>query len=99
MPDNREEPTGFLELSEDSAPAPGLQKLTTRPIKREHTRRTIAYILVGTLVALAIVGAAGWLFFGEDTDRMQNFAVVFSPVTTLIGTVIGFYFSSTADSN
>lgn len=98
-PESRPEssPTEPTVLGEgEPPPQPGLNGVIREVRKghREVTRRHIALILVAALVALTAVGATGWLIWGSDTARMQNFAIVFSPITTLFGTVIGFYFSS-----
>lgn len=86
------------EIAESVSPTPGLQVVVEQPVPpRERTRRTIAFVLVFALVGLLVVGAIGWICYGDDTPRMQNFAIIFSPITTLFGTVIGFYFSSTED--
>ncbi|MFN8192511.1 MAG: hypothetical protein U0R78_19205 [Nocardioidaceae bacterium] len=44
------------------------------------------------MATVIVVGAIGWLRFGDDTARMQGYAVIFSPVSTLLGTILGYYF-------
>ncbi|MGB3764489.1 MAG: hypothetical protein WA966_14840 [Ornithinimicrobium sp.] len=91
-------PKEVLDLDEAGHvdPVPGLvhphETLLQR--KREDARRWIALALIFMLFVLVAVGCWGWISHGSDVERMQNFAVLFSPVVTLLGTVLGFYFSS-----
>lgn len=87
------EPAPIDETETAPAPKGGLLKLPTRP-SREHARRQLAYWLLVLLTILVVVGCVGWLAHGTDRDRMQNYAILFSPIVTLLGTVLGFYFSS-----
>lgn len=66
----------------------------SEPTHMDSTRRWIAYGLVLLLATITIIGALGWWRHGEDPERIQSFAIIFSPVVTLVGTVLGFYFSS-----
>lgn len=54
----------------------------------------LAWPFVLILATVVLVGCVGWLMDGNDVDRMQTFAGVFGPVTTLLAAVLGFYFSS-----
>lgn len=83
-----------ISISEDVEPSPGLIRLQGSHVPREETRRRLAYALVAILGILVAVGCAGWLLHGDDVDRMQNFALIFAPVVTLLGTILGFYFSN-----
>lgn len=82
-------------LTEDADAGSRLTPPTTTPQQqRETTRTKLAWALVLSLIALVGVGATGWLLYGNDVERMQTFAIVFAPIVTLVGTVLGFYFSS-----
>lgn len=67
------------------------------PVSTEHhtneTRRWLAIILMAMLAIVVLAGAIGWILWGDDPDRMQNFSVVFSPLFTLAAGALGFYFS------
>jgi hypothetical protein len=65
-----------------------------RQAQRDKTRDGLAWVLVVILAVLVVVGCVGWLCYGDDTQRMQSFAILFGPVTTLLGAVLAFYFSS-----
>jgi hypothetical protein len=83
------------ETGEVPAPPGGL--LTPdqqRQVQRDKTRDYLAWVLILILAGLVLVGCIGWLRHGNDTSQMQSFAILFGPVTTLLGTVLGFYFSS-----
>lgn len=81
-------------ITEDTIPVPGLPQQSAPQIEvyRERTRRHLAWAMIGLLATVIVVGAIGWLRFGDDTARMQGYAVIFSPVSTLLGTILGYYF-------
>lgn len=81
----------------ENVPAAGLKagfQLASIEHRRESTRNWIVYALLAILALLVLVGCIGWLMYGADTSRMQNFSVLFSPVVTLLAGMLGFYFSS-----
>lgn len=82
-------------LAEDEPPGRG-RVLQTRDKKAPHPDRVRMY-LAGAMVAIlaVIVGVAcyGWIM-GRHLEDMQALAIVMSPVVTLVGTILGFYFSS-----
>lgn len=82
------------EIRETVEPRRGLEQLHETVVSREKTRRRIAYLLVFILAGMVAVGCVGWLSHGEDVERMQNFGLIFAPVTTLLASMLAFYFSS-----
>jgi hypothetical protein len=84
-------PTDIVEFEQ-----PSTQKVfnASEPTHMDNTRRWIAYGLVLLLATVTIIGALGWWSHGADPQRIQSYAIIFSPVVTLVGTVLGFYFSS-----
>lgn len=81
-------------VAEDVEPRPGLSYPQEIETPRDATRKWLAYALVFILLILVVVGCVGWLRDGSDADRMQNFSLLFAPIVTLLGTILGFYFSS-----
>jgi len=84
--------TRDLDIIDVSTPPPTTTDpaFTTRPYV-DQTRRRITYLLIGILAFLTVVGSVGWLLYGDDLDRMQSFAVIFSPVVTLVAAALGFF--------
>jgi hypothetical protein len=83
----------------DDAPAPpdGQAPVLQKLVPKQHpddTRRWLAQWLLGALIALIAVGCYGWFLYGDSLQRMQSFILIFSPIVTLVGTVLAFYFSS-----
>ena len=62
--------------------------------RREKTRSWLAIVLGVLLIVQVLTACLGWLFADRDLESMQAFAVVAAPLTTLLGTVLGFYFGS-----
>jgi hypothetical protein len=59
----------------------------------DNSRRNIAYILVVTLALLIIMLSSVALVFPVKIDIIKRLVeYIFNPLTTLIGTIIGFYF-------
>ena len=83
------------QLSEDATPQGGLNALRQRPRRwsREDTRTSIAWAMIFILGAVVVIGVLGWWFQRASTERMESLAVMFAPIVTLVGTVLGFYFS------
>jgi uncharacterized protein YneF (UPF0154 family) len=85
------------EASDDIQPAghgskaPGVVQL--EPDRDAQTRTWLAVALTGLLALLAGVAAYGWLIMGKQLDELQAYMLVVSPIVTLTGTILGFYFS------
>lgn len=92
--DLAEPPVADAEILENVEPREGLAVPRETAVDREKTRRRLAYGLVIILAGMVAVGCAGWLKYGGDVERMQNFGLIFAPIVTLLGTILGFYFSS-----
>lgn len=83
------------DLNEDLEPSKPRKVLRTTPTHNDDTRRWLAYALVALLFILVIVGSVGWLTMGpNEVEHLQSFALIFSPVVTLVGTMLGFYYRS-----
>jgi hypothetical protein len=83
----------FNEANTVPPPSGGLIKLKTTTEKREQTRTYLAYWLLALLTAIVGVGLWGWAA-GASRDRLEDLALMYSPVVTLMATVLGFYFAS-----
>jgi len=85
-------------IEEHSQPTPGNPPvLQPRRPPRQHpddTRMFLAYGLLAVLAGVVAAGCWGWIEYGDDPARMQSFGALFSPVVTLVGTVLAFYFFS-----
>lgn len=81
-------------LEEDlpTSTAPAYKTSPVPPTHEDKTRRAIAIGLVILLSLLAGVGCYGWIAHPANSDHLQAFGILFSPVVTLVGTVLGFYF-------
>ncbi|MFF0818413.1 hypothetical protein ACFYVR_25190 [Rhodococcus sp. NPDC003318] len=82
--------------ADEPAPRGGLDspRIGPPPSFHDETRRTIAMILV-ILLALVTIGSlasfiAGWLEVGE----LKELGIILTPVLTLTGTAVGFYFGA-----
>lgn len=81
------------EFVEDVPPASG-KLVDGRPSHTDRTRRDIAYALLG-LMGVTIVGTLVAVVFGRLTvDEMKEVSLLITPIATLTGTAIGFYFAS-----
>lgn len=65
-------------------------------LRRERTRTWLAFIVLGTLVALA--AAITWRLLAEGVNDTVVTAI-FSPMVAIAGTVLGFYFGSQDSEN
>lgn len=79
-----------------AAPAPGLPPAAraSRDHSTPRTRNLIACGLLIILGALVLTGCGGWLLLDRNKADFQAFAVMFSPIVTLVGTVLAFYFGT-----
>lgn len=64
----------------------------------DSVRMWLAVGMVVILAGIVTVACAEWAS-GAGVRRMQALAVVMSPVVTLVGTILGFYFSSSGRSS
>lgn len=78
-------------IEENFEPGIGLTTPSTRAT--EKNRSLLLKALLFIAAGLVLTGCIGWLWHGNEVDRMQSFAIVFSPIMTLLGTAVGFYFS------
>ena len=89
--------TNGLDLSGETvstAPGPSVGAAPYDPAQdREHTRGTIAFLLIWLLIGVICI-----LFVAVLSDKVRVFdidkvtATILTPVVGLVGTVIGFYF-------
>lgn len=59
----------------------------------DNVRMWLAVSMVAILALIVLSACWGWAR-GATVDDMQALAIVLSPVVTLVGTILGFYFSS-----
>jgi hypothetical protein len=85
------------EISEDASPAQDRPVLRpqAQPPHPDSVRMWLAIGMVLILTGIVGVACYGWID-GRDLESMQALAIVLSPVVTLVGTILGFYFSSSA---
>lgn len=83
----------FDEANRVPPPSGGLAKLKTTTERRESTRTFLACWLLALLSAIVVVGLYGWAT-GASRDRLEDLALMYSPIITLMATVLGFYFAS-----
>lgn len=78
------------------APPPADKPFDPEPV-RERVRKNIAYLLTVTVCGLAIGAfillATGWI----SSDELDHAQFFFTPVITLAGTALGFYFGGRAN--
>lgn len=92
-------PTPDDSFQEDYPPSPaGLVPIKVeRPTITDLTRRYIAFgllVLLGLLIGGTLVSfIVGWL----TTEEMKETGVLITPVFTLAGTALGFYFGANKD--
>ena len=85
------------EISENVAalrPSEAPAVVTLAPDRDAQTRTWLAYALTGLLAVLALVAAYGWLIQNKALEQLQSYMLVVSPIVTLTGTILGFYFSA-----
>jgi hypothetical protein len=62
---------------------------------RENTREILAFVLLTVFIGLVLVPLAVYLFAPETLDSVSKIVVwLLTPVATLLGAVIGFYFGN-----
>jgi hypothetical protein len=76
-------------------PAKAPSVLQLAPDRDAQTRTWLAYALTALLAILAMAAAYGWLVMDKTLDQLQAYMLVVSPIVTLTGTILGFYFSAT----
>lgn len=75
--------------SEDPVSLPGPHVTPAR----EKTRSTLAVTMIVILVIVIVF--MGVLFLFKDLSRVKEFSsLIFTPVVTLLGPILGFYFGS-----
>lgn len=82
-------------ITEDASPGHG-EVLRRRPAKAAHpdnVRMWLALLMVAILACIVGVACWGWIS-GASLKDLQALALILSPVVTLVGTILGFYFSS-----
>lgn len=67
---------------------------TPPPTHRDKLRGWLAIGMASLLGVIVVVALYAWAFQKADLERMQSLALVFSPIVTLMGTILGFYFAS-----
>lgn len=85
--------SAFDEANRVPPPVGGLIRPRTTTERREDTRSRLAYWVMGLLTVIVGVGLWGWID-GVSRDRLEDLTLMFSPVVTLMATVLGFYFAS-----
>ncbi|WP_328329964.1 hypothetical protein OHA70_07495 [Kribbella sp. NBC_00382] len=82
----------------ESVPVPnGLPEILRERSPKDpdrNVRTGLAWALTLLLVALALVAAGGWLLGSKKLEDLQAYLLVMSPIVTLTGTILGFYFSA-----
>lgn len=65
-----------------------------KEVSRESTRSMLSYIMIGILSVVVIF--LGVIFcISEDVSKVKEFSgLVFTPIVTLLGPILGFYFGS-----
>ena len=83
----------FNEADNVPAPTGGLSGVGARPVDHDRIRRLLAVSLVG-LLAIMLVGAeAAFIFGAVDGTKLIDLTVLLTPVTTLAGVALGWYFT------
>jgi uncharacterized membrane protein YeaQ/YmgE (transglycosylase-associated protein family) len=78
-----------------AGPLPSLAPNQLIDVKRENTRRFVAYILLAYLGAILIVGLVTLFTEGVPLQRAKDIlGLLVGPVIGLVGTVVGFYFGA-----
>lgn len=93
----------FQEVSENETPSPekGVDPSSYMRLinqGREKTRRHLAFSLVGLVAIMAIGILVALITHAIKPGDLASLGTVYSPVVTLAGVAIGFYFGRSGDS-
>jgi len=82
-------------FEEDRAPAQGLANPKLgEPSFDDRTRRWIALILVGLLAVVTLAALVSFIVNWLDVSELKELGILITPVLTLTGTAVGFYFGA-----
>lgn len=60
----------------------------------DATRQSLARWMLAMLGFLVLTACVGWAVLKKDQQAIQSFLLIMSPIVTLTGTILGFYFSA-----
>lgn len=84
----------YHEIVEHNDPGAGIVLRSVAPPPHpDRVRMYLAMAMLAILGGIVVTGCVGWLR-GATLREMQSLATVLSPVITLVGTTLGFYFWS-----
>ena len=86
---------GSFSFEEDRDPGKGLRNPPlAQPSFDDKTRRYIAGALVGLLALITIASLASFICGALTVDELKELGILITPVLTLTGTAVGFYFGA-----
>ncbi|GAB3652917.1 hypothetical protein GCM10027596_02640 [Nocardioides korecus] len=86
-------PGDLNDISEDARPGDAAPLVASPRTPDDDDRRYIAWIMLAILGIAVAVGLINWCVRGLSADQMQGFQMIFTPLVTLVASVLGFYFS------
>lgn len=82
-------------FEEDRDPEEGLYRSQFRePSFDDRTRRWIALALVGLLAIITLAALFSFILNKLDVSELKELSILITPVLTLTGTAVGFYFGA-----
>lgn len=86
-------------FEEDRDPEPGLPQphLIDRDARREATRSQLAYILLGILGVVSLIGGLIVAVHYSEASLRGYLTTVFGPIATLTGLAVGYFFGRNND--
>lgn len=84
-----------VNLEEDQDPGHGLyQPWRAKPPHPDAVRQTLAFSLVALLVLIVLGTLISFIANWLTLDEMKELNILITPVLTITGTAVGFYFGS-----
>lgn len=86
--------TNHYFVSDSPASSGSSQHFRTEPSYHDKTRRIVALTLVFLLAGVTAVALVAFIFGALSVDEIRELGIILTPVLTLTGTAVGFYFGS-----